>query len=184
MNDKLVFPAYSERTINNLINDPNKNNYNKVVEIKAMSEDLRENLSKEKISKKMATTLIKPNNEPIIGTDDGNRGSITIGQTVEQALNTDYVYLMRYIKALKANKVPLIDGRGRKRRTKKEKVPKLSQTKKEYDLSTQKFMKQGREGKVPLPKELTQPSSIARGATKFSNDELNRIIAAILSDRS
>lgn len=184
MNDKLVFPAYSERTINNLINDPNKNNYNKVVEIKAMSEDLREKLIKRKISKKMATTLIKPNNEPIIGTDDGNRGSITIGQTVEQALNTDYVYLMRYIKALKANKVPLIDGRGRKRRTKKEKVPKLSQTKKEYDLSTQKFMKQGREGKVPLPKELTQPSSIARGATKFSNDELNRIIAAILSDRS
>ena len=45
-------------------------------------------------------------------------------------------------------------------------------------------MKQGREGKVPLPKELTQPSSITRGATKFSNDELNRIIAAILSDRS
>lgn len=46
-------------------------------------------------------------------------------------------------------------------------------------------MKQGRAGKIPLPEELTGPKSkITRGATKFSNDELNRIIQAILSDHS
>jgi hypothetical protein len=122
-----------------------------------------------KMNSQKATFLLSRNGSP--------------GQTPEEKLATEYKYIIRFNAALKANGIQ--GGKGRKsRKSTKEKAPKLSMTKKEYDISTQKFMKQGREGKVSLPKELTQPSSIARGATKFSNDELNRIIAAILSDRS
>ena len=168
--DGIVLRPYNMDFVNNIINNPKYNTEERLKEIFRIKQSMNNMISEQKkMNSQKATFLLSRNGSP--------------GQTPEEKLATEYKYIIRFNAALKANGIQ--GGKGRKsRKSTKEKAPKLSMTKKEYDISTQKFMKQGREGKVSLPKELTQPSSIARGATKFSNDELNRIIAAILSDRS
>lgn len=71
-------------------------------------------------------------------------------------------------------------GRGRKsRKSKKEQLPKLEVTDEEYNKSTKKLLK--REKSKRAFQEILDEPKLKRGATRFSNDELNKIIQSILS---
>jgi hypothetical protein len=172
--NRYVYPLYNQNELNKIFNlDVNEDKLDK---LRNIYNKVRENINAKYLKDKGSYINYTISNEilPYVKEKATDR--------IERLIKLYAYNLSKY--QIIANKLQSGKGRGKKSR-KSNKVPKLSQTKKEYDISTQKFMKQGRAGKVPLPEELTRPSSaLARGATKFSNEELNRIIQAILSDRS
>jgi len=163
-------PLYDLNEVSKILNS-NEEPEAKILKLNALKAKMIDTLSssggKFRLNAQFATSLTQPITKWEAGMNAGN------------IIKNAKKHIVRYNEAVSAKQ----SGKGRKSR--KSKKGKLAITNEEYDKSTQKFMKQGREKKYTLPEELTRPSSaLARGATKFSNEELNRIIQAILSDRS